>query len=356
MQSDDGWPGLTRRQLLGRLGGGAVLAAALGGRAAPAAAKKDPRTLLVYDPIYKKHVTGGRHPESPRRCDAIMGRITGGTVAAQVRQVASRQAGEKDILACHTAKYVAQVRADVAAGEASLTSGDTSICADSLTVAQHAAGGVTRAVDEVVAGRSRNAFCVVRPPGHHATPSRGMGFCVFNNVAVATRYAQQKHRIGKVLIVDWDVHHGNGTQAIFYEDPSVMYFSTHQWPWYPHTGRADETGRGKGKGTTWNCPFPAGAGRKEIVGAFQRTLRPAAKKFKPEMVFISAGFDSRKGDPLGQFKLTDADFAELTKIVMSIADENGRGRVVSVLEGGYALDGLASAAEAHCLTLAAQAG
>jgi acetoin utilization deacetylase AcuC-like enzyme len=180
-----------------------------------------------------------------------------------------------------------------------------------------------------------------------------MGFCIFNNGAIAARYAQRKHKIGKVLVVDWDVHHGNGTQDIFYEDGSVFYFSTHQWPFYPGTGRPSETGRGEGAGTTLNCPFPYGAGRKEILGAFQEQLVPAADRFKPELVIISAGFDGRIGDLLGGFRLTDEDFADLTGIVKDIARRHARHRIVSVLEGGYDLDGLAKATGAHVRALAA---
>ena len=171
-------------------------------------------------------------------------------------------------------------------------------------------------------------------------------------MAIAVRYAQQKHRIGNVLIVDWDVHHGNGTQDIFYEDPSVFFFSTHQYPWYPGTGAAGETGSGRGVGFTMNCPFPAGAGRKEILDAFTDRLLPEMKRFKPEMVFISAGFDSRIGDPLGGFTLSDDDFADLTKLIMDLADDYAQGRVVSVLEGGYNLDGLGKAVAGHVKTLA----
>ena len=312
---------------------------------------KAPRVGIVYTPVYKKHVPALAHPERPERCDAVMEALRAKRFDGLLTPVEPRAAADGDILRCHSEGYLATVKRDVADGADCLTTGDTDICSDSLEAARFAAGGALAAVDAVVAAKARSAFCVVRPPGHHATPDRGMGFCVFNNVAIAARYAQARHKVKKVLIADWDVHHGNGTQEIFYEDSTVFFFSTHQWPWYPGTGSEQERGRGKGIGTKLNCPFPAGAGRKEIVGAFRDKLVPAAAKFKPDFVLISAGFDSREGDPLGGFKLSDEDFAELTGIMMDIAREHAGGRLVSVLEGGYNLDGLARAAAAHVMRL-----
>jgi acetoin utilization deacetylase AcuC-like enzyme len=251
----------------------------------------------------------------------------------------------------HKPDYVALARREIQAGLGMLSTGDTIVCRASLEAARRACGAVCLAVDEVVAGRSANAFCAVRPPGHHATPGRGMGFCIFNNVAVAARHAQARHKIGRVLIADWDVHHGNGTQDIFYDDETVFFFSTHQSPWYPGTGARQETGTGKGLGTTLNRPFPAGSGRSRIVPAFAEQLRDAADRFRPELVLVSAGFDSRLGDPLGHFRLTDNDFAELTDVLVDIANRHAAGRLVSVLEGGYNLDGLATASATHCRRL-----
>jgi len=312
-------------------------------------------TALVYDEIHKKHLTGPGHPESPARCDAIVDALDVAAFAARLVRLSARPARDQEVLACHSRRYVATAKADIAAGRPNLSTGDTAICRDSLTAALHAAGGALAAVDAVFDGHAENAFCAVRPPGHHANRSAGMGFCIFNNVALAARYAQLEHGISKVLIADWDVHHGNGTQDIFYEDGSVFYFSTHQWPLYPGTGSAGETGTGKGLGTTLNCPVPAGAGKKEILAAFREQLGPAANSFKPELVLISAGFDSRAGDPLGDLTLADEDFAELTAICLAIAAEHAEGRVVSLLEGGYDLAGVASAAVAHCGALDGEA-
>jgi acetoin utilization deacetylase AcuC-like enzyme len=302
-------------------------------------------------PVFREHLAGRDHPERAERFDAVVERLRAANLMGALVPVAARAATEEELLLCHTIEYLRTARRDVESGRSYLSTGDTDIGRNSWDVAAQAVGGTLNAVDAVLQGRARNAFCAVRPPGHHATRCRGMGFCLLNNVAVAARYAQRRHGLARVLIVDWDVHHGNGTQDIFYDDPSVFFFSTHQWPLYPGSGRADETGDGAGVGTTMNFPFSAGSGRREILGAVQDSLVPAMERFRPDLALISAGFDSRMGDPMGRFTLADQDFADLTRAVMEIADCRAGGRVVSVLEGGYNLEGLARAAVAHVTAL-----
>lgn len=308
-------------------------------------------TALLLDSTYKQHVPGSGHPERPERYDAVIAGLENAGLVRDATRVRVRRAAEDEVALVHSREYVATVKRDIARGVRDLSTGDTAVSAKSLDVALDAVGGVLNAVDTVISGKVQNAFCAVRPPGHHASAVKGMGFCVFNNIAVAARYAQKKHGLSRVLIADWDVHHGNGTQDIFYDDGSVFFFSTHQSPLYPYTGKAHETGEGEGKGKTINCPFPAGSGRREIAGAFRERLLPAMEKFAPELVMISAGFDSRLGDPLGQFTLTDEDFAELTRMLMDVAEKHAGGRVVSVLEGGYSLTGLAAGVSSHVMTL-----
>ena len=307
------------------------------------------KTGFVSSLDYKKHQTGLGHPETTRRIDAVLNAIEAAEL--DLHKIEPRSATKENLQLCHTPDYIATAERDVTSGLRQLSTGDTTISKDSYNTALLASGGILAAVDAVIDGTIKNAFCAVRPPGHHARPAGGMGFCLFNNIAIAARYAQKKHGIGKVLIADWDVHHGNGTQDIFYEDGSVLFFDTHQHPLYPGTGMADETGSGKGLGLIMNNPFPAGSGRAQVYGAFEARLLKAAEKFKPEMVFISAGFDSRIDDPLGAFTLTDEHFMELTRLMKKIAADHAEGRVVSVMEGGYNLDGLAKAATAHVRAL-----
>jgi acetoin utilization deacetylase AcuC-like enzyme len=301
------------------------------------------QTAFLADPFAKEHNPGAGHPEQPARRDAaIRGLGKNKLTAAGVRD-----ATEDDLALCHTRGYIATAQRDVRQGAHQLSTGDTDINARSYDVALRAAGTCLNAVDLVMQGAAKNAFCIVRPPGHHASADRGMGFCLFNNIAIAARYAQRHHGAGRVAIVDWDVHHGNGTQDIFYADGSVFFFSTHQSPWYPGTGAANETGEGAGKGMTLNCPLPAGSGRDAILGAFRDKLVPRMNEFKPDLILISAGFDSRMDDPLGRFVLTDTDFTELTRLMVEVADKHSAGRLISVLEGGYNLTGLEHAVCAH---------
>jgi acetoin utilization deacetylase AcuC-like enzyme len=300
-------------------------------------------TGLAADPVCKEHLTGPQHPEQPARFDAAVGALRDLDLIPMSPRVASHD----ELALCHARRYIQLAEREIFEGFHELSTGDTVISPKSLDAALRSTGGALNAVDAIVEKRISNAISIGRPPGHHATEVRGMGFCIFNTIAIAARYAQKKHGVGRVLIADWDVHHGNGTQDIFYADGSVFFFSTHQSPWYPGTGAREERGEGAGAGMTLNCPFPAGAGRKEILSAFQQELMKAAGEVKPEFVLISAGFDSRAGDPLGQFLLTDTDFADLTRVMREIADQHAGGRLLSVLEGGYSLTGLASGIRAH---------
>jgi acetoin utilization deacetylase AcuC-like enzyme len=305
------------------------------------------RTAFLADPIAKQHDPGPGHPEQPARWDAAVRGL--GTNA--LTDVAPRAATEDELSLCHTRPYIETARRDVARGASVLSTGDTDLSAQSFDVALHAVGTCLNSIDLVMRGQAKNAFCIVRPPGHHASASRGMGFCLFNNIAITARYAQSRYAVDRVAIVDWDVHHGNGTQDIFFEDGSVFFFSTHQSPWYPGTGDARETGEGAGQGATLNYPFPAGSGRDQILGAFRDYFAKTMDEFRPGLVLISAGFDSRLADPLGRFTLTDADFSDLTTLVLEVADKHSAGRLVSVLEGGYNLAGLTRAVTAHAESL-----
>jgi acetoin utilization deacetylase AcuC-like enzyme len=306
-------------------------------------------TAFLADPIAKEHDPGPGHPEQPARWDAAIK----GLGNRPLTHTAPRSATLDELALCHTRPYIATAKRDVESGAHALSTGDTDVNRRSFDVALRAAGTCLNAVDLVMDGKADNAFCIVRPPGHHASAARGMGFCLFNNIAIAARYAQHKYGVERVAIADWDVHHGNGTQDIFYEDGSVFFFSTHQSPWYPGTGDARETGAGAGKNRTLNCPFPAGAGKDEILGVFHARFAAKMDEFKPDLLLISAGFDSRRGDPLGGFLLTDGDFSELTTVMRGIADKHARGRLVSLLEGGYNLAGLTQAVYAHAHSLLA---
>lgn len=295
----------------------------------------------------QEHDPGPGHPESPARYAAILDRLKSSGVLSRLVTLDPTEASDDQLSLVHTPPYLALVNRDVAQNRRQLSTGDTDLSLGSLKAARLAAGSAIAAVNAVFQKRATNAFCLVRPPGHHASASRGMGFCLFNNVALAARYAQDAYAAERIVIVDWDVHHGNGTQDIFYEDGSVLFFSAHQSPWYPGTGAADERGEGDGADATINCPFPAFTPAQFVTAAVEEILIPAARRFQPDLILISAGFDSRAGDPLGQFLLQDSDFALLTRHLTDLASELCGDRLISVLEGGYNLDGLARAAQAH---------
>jgi len=311
-------------------------------------------TGFVFAEIYLEHKTGPTFPERPARLEAIVRRLKEKGLLAKLTSLEAKPSAIEPITAVHSAAYVERVKkACEGLGDKvdHLDTGDMPISAKSSEAALTAVGGVLAAVDGVMDGRIQNAFCAVRPPGHHALKDKAMGFCLFNNVAIAARHLLNKHKLGKVLIIDWDVHHGNGTQDEFYEDGRVMYFSTHLSPFYPGTGKEDEKGKGRGLGCILNVPVPERTGDDAFQKIYLEKLKPAALAFKPDFILISAGFDSARGDLLGRLDLTPAGYTAMTKIVREIADASCKGRVVSMLEGGYNLDALADSVEAHVRAL-----
>jgi acetoin utilization deacetylase AcuC-like enzyme len=305
------------------------------------------KTGFVYHEHFLDHDTGYGHPERPDRLRSIVSHLKETGLWNNLQHLMINPAAEEHILNVHTKRHVTYVKQACEQGIEVLDQGDTRVCKDSFEVALLAAGGVLAGVDAVLSGVLKNVFCAIRPPGHHAESNTVMGFCLFNNVAVAARYAQEKYGVGKVLILDWDVHHGNGTQEIFYSDPSVLYISTHQYPFYPGTGSKEENGEGEGKGYTLNIPMRAGSGEKEYLEAFQKEIIPAIERYRPELIVISAGFDSHKDDPLANINLTEESFAKMTTIVMELAEKYCSGKIVSVLEGGYNLQALARSVKEH---------
>ena len=307
-------------------------------------------TGIVYSDVYLRHDTGS-HPESARRLRAIMEGLREKGLLERLVCIEPKRASIEDIATVHDRGYILWVEEAIREGTQLLDFIETVVSRDSFDAALFAAGGVMAAADAIMAERINNCFCAVRPPGHHALFDRAMGFCIFNNVAVGARYVQKKYGIKRVLIADWDVHHGNGTQDTFYSDPTVFYFSTHQFPHYPGSGGPGEVGEGEGKGYTLNVPMSGGAGDEEYVTAFEERLVPAMEEFKPEFVLVSAGFDGHREDPLAGIDLTTEGYGELTSIVKGIAERHASGRLISVLEGGYDLDALSDSVAEHIRVL-----
>jgi acetoin utilization deacetylase AcuC-like enzyme len=304
---------------------------------------------IHYDAMYERHDTGPFHPESAARYRTLMSALE--DLPREFVRLRGRRATVAEILLAHEHYYHDLVYRDVESFADRLRTGDTAICEESYDVALEASGAVLAAADAVMLGQVSSAFCAVRPPGHHATAARGMGFCIINHVAIAARYLQSRHGLARVAIIDWDVHHGNGTEAIFIEDPSVLYISLHENGIYPYTGAAEERGQGDGEGANLNIPLPPHSDGKAALDAWNAQLTPAIDVFNPDFLLISAGFDARAGDPVGGLRWTDDTFAEMTRRCVAMAEKHCGGKIVSVLEGGYNPTGLASASAAHVRAL-----
>lgn len=297
------------------------------------------KTAYVYDPYNLRHSLEG-HPENYRRLEQTWALLQQDGILNQMTRIPSSPAPLDAVLRVHTPRYIEALQ-QIADGGGGRIDGDTYVNPDSYHAALLAAGGLLNLTDAVLFGQADNGYALIRPPGHHALVHRGMGFCLLNNVAIAARWAQDRHGLDRVLIVDFDVHHGNGTQDIFYEDPTVMFFSTHQFPYYPGTGAADELGVELGHGVTVNVPFPAYVGDEGYLRAFHRLLAPAVREFRPEAIFLSAGYDAHWMDPLAGMQLSITGYAALVQELLALADDLCYGKLICVLEGGYHLDVLA---------------
>jgi len=302
-------------------------------------------TLLYEDSFFLNHDTG-KHVECAERLGQIHQMLSESNLPSRCGKVAWEKAEMEALLRIHTPGYLAHLEQFTDRGGGRLEQ-DTIVSPQSFAVARYASGAACDAVSRVVQGDARSAFCLIRPPGHHAIGDSAMGFCLLNHVAVAAAHARAAADVERVLIVDWDVHHGNGTQDIFWEDSQVAFLSIHRWPFYPGTGRAEETGSGRGRGTTRNIPLPLGTSRTSYLDQFRRGLELLAAKHRPELILLSAGFDAHQEDPIGSLGLTDEDFEILTRCVLDVAAVHCGGRVVSLLEGGYNPQALARCAKIH---------
>jgi acetoin utilization deacetylase AcuC-like enzyme len=301
-------------------------------------------------PVFDRHETYVGHPESPARLTAIRARLDQTGLSRRLHSATPNPIDRGLLERVHSRDYIARIEALSAAGGGQLDE-DTAVGRDTLQAARLASGAVADAVDRVLRGTWTRAFCSVRPPGHHASRNRGMGFCIFNNVAIGAAAALERPAVQRVAVLDWDAHHGNGTQDIFGRDERVFYGSWHQFPFYPYTGAPSENSTGPGRGTVVNCPMPAGSGDRELAAAWSEQIEPALTTFHADVLFISAGFDADRRDPLTTLNVTTAGFRDLSTSVVAWADRYCNGRIVSVLEGGYHLVALAEDVEAHVRAL-----
>lgn len=293
---------------------------------------------LVYDPVYLKHDTGS-HPENSSRLVETIGLLEESQLLDKLTLISPRAVSLNEVSLVHSEYHITRVQGASSKGGAWLD-GDTFASPDSYDVALYAVGGMLQGLDAVMAGEVNYAFALIRPPGHHATAEQAMGFCLFNNIAIAARYALKNHNLERVLIADFDVHHGNGTEEIFYTDPTVLYFSTHQYPHYPGTGAISDDGAGEGKGTTVNVPLPAYCGDAEYQRAYEGILVPVVRRFKPQLILVSAGYDNHWADQLSMMQLTVDGFGNIVSILKGLADELCGGKLLLSLEGGYHLKAL----------------
>jgi len=303
-------------------------------------------TVVIYDDIYLKHDTGPNHPENSARIINTIKHLRSANCWQKLDIKKPRAATEAEVSAIHSTSQIEQI-AEIARSGGGYLDPDTYVSSDSYEAALNAAGAPLTAIDLIMDKKADNAFCLVRPPGHHATPEKGMGFCLFNNVAIAAKYIQSRYSLDKIVIIDWDVHHGNGTQDAFYDDPSVMYFSMHRYPFYPGTGAEEETGKDSGSGFTINIPLSYNTEPQEYLKFFEDILEKRIKPFNPQFILISSGFDAYRLDPISGLSLEASDYNKLTKLTQNVAKDCCDGRIVSCLEGGYHLLDLPKCIEEH---------
>ncbi len=314
------------------------------------------KLIFYYHPVFLEHLPGLRHPENPERLNMIVRHLQEKNIWEQLQVAAPPAADLKWIETNHSPSYIRSVEEACRRAPLILDGGDTVVTARSYEAALHAVGACLAGVDDLLNGRAGSVFCALRPPGHHAEHAEAMGFCLFNNAAIAARYALDRHSLQRVFILDWDVHHGNGTQNSFYDSAEVYFCSIHEWPLYPGSGARDERGRGLGKGYTLNIPLLAGGGDEEYLEALRDQIIPELRHYHPDLLIISAGFDAHEDDPLAQMRVSTNGYREMTRLLRQTMQPINGGKILSVLEGGYHHHNLAESVQAHLEALVEEEG